>query len=133
MQNPTHKTLYSAGADLESNETVTIEPNQIRLVGTGFALSYDQRSLVENLVFMLAIRSSIALNKGLMLSNSVGVIDSDYTDEIKVMLFNPTGKPVTIEYGERIAQLIPMQYVPDVFDVESNQRKGGFGSTGRSS
>lgn len=133
MQNPTHKTLYSAGADLESIETLTIPPNRIRIVCTGFALSYDQRNLVDNLVFMLAIRSSIALKKGLMLANSIGVIDNDYTDEIKVMLFNPTDTPVKIERGERIAQLIPMQYVQGVFDVESKTRKGGFGSTGQSS
>lgn len=133
MQTPTHKTLYSAGADLESNETVTIDPNQTRLVGTGFALSYEQRNSVDNLVFMLAIRSSIALKKGLMLANSIGVIDNDYTDEIKVMLFNPTDTPVKIDRGERIAQLIPMQYVPCVFDVENNSRNGGFGSTGQSS
>lgn len=133
MQNPTHKTLYSAGADLESNETVTIEPSQIRLVGTGFSLTYDQRHYMGCMVFMLAIRSSIALKKGLTLGNGVGIIDLDYADEIKVMLFNPTDKPVTIECGERIAQLIPMQYVPGVFDVEDKTRKGGFGSTGQSS
>ncbi len=133
MQNPTHKTLHSAGADLESNQTTTIRPNKTTLVGTGFSLTHGQRHYMGGMVFMLAIRSSLALKQGLMLANSIGVIDADYKDEIKVMFFNPTNKPVTIEKGQRIAQLIPMQYVTGIFPVEENDRNGGFGSTGQSS
>lgn len=130
---PTHKTIHSAGADLASAETVTIEPHQTRLVGTGFALTYNQRHYMGGMVFILAIRSSIALNRGLMLANSVGIIDADFEDEIKAMFFNPTDKPVTIKKGERIAQLIPMQYVVGCFPCSNDSRNGGFGSTGRSS
>ncbi len=129
MKEPTHKTLHSAGADLESNETVTIEPNQIRLVGTGFSLTYAQRHYMGGMVFILAIRSSIALKRGLMLHNSIGVIDSDFEDEIKAMFYNPTNEPVTIKKGERIAQLIPMQYVVGCFPCSEDARNGGFGST----
>jgi len=130
MTTPTHKTMYSAGADLTSAETVTIEPQQIRLVGTGFALTYQQRHCTGSMMFILAIRSSIALKRGLMLANSIGVIDADYTDEIKAMFFNPTNEAVTIKKGERIAQLIPMQYVAGCFPCEDSERNGGFGSTG---
>ncbi|QAY18013.1 deoxyuridine 5'-triphosphate nucleotidohydrolase [Pseudoalteromonas phage C7] len=123
---PTHQTDKSAGADLYAAETVTIEPNQVRLIGTGFSLpNYN----LGDLVFMLCNRSSIALKKQLMVCNGVGVIDQDYKDEIKVMFINLSGEPQTITKGERISQLVPMRYVTGLFGVEGNERVGGFGST----
>lgn len=126
---PTHQTTKSAGADLYAAETVTIEPNQVRLVGTGFSLPELSHRADHDLVFMLCNRSSIAYKKQLMVCNGVGVIDQDYKDEIKVMFINLSHEPQTIEKGERISQLVPMRYVPYIFDVENNERVGGFGST----
>lgn len=130
---PKHKTKYSAGADLEANETVTIEPMQTRLIGTGFSLCEIKTlkpASEHEIVYMLHVRSSIAYKRGLILTNGVGVIDSDYKDEIKVMLTNLSDKRQTVNTGERIAQLVPMRYQPFIFDVEENERQGGFGSTG---
>lgn len=127
---PTHQTTKSAGADLYAAETVTIEPQQVRLVGTGFSLPELPYQADHDLVFMLCNRSSIAYKKALMVCNGVGVIDQDYQNEIKVMFINMSGKPQTINKGERIAQLVPMRYVPFIFDVENKERVGGFGSTG---
>ena len=59
----------------------------------------------------------------------VGLIDSDYPDEIKCMYTNLSAKPVTLERGERVAQLVPVQYVYGVFDIDDAERQGGFGST----
>ena len=134
---PTHQTIKSAGADLYAAEAVTIEPQQVRLVGTGFTLkdvlptpqSKKRKAMGSDLVFMLCNRSSIAYKKSLMVCNGVGVIDQDYTDEVKVMYINLSGEPQTINKGERIAQLVPMRYVPFIFHVENNERTGGFGST----
>jgi len=126
---PTHQTTKSAGADLYAAETVTIEPQQVRLVGTGFSLTELPFQADHDLVFMLCNRSSIAYKKALMVCNGVGVIDQDYQDEIKVMYINMSGEPQTIKKGERIAQLVPMRYVPFLFDVEDSERTGGFGST----
>lgn len=124
---PTHKTTKSAGADLCAAETVTIEPQQVKLVGTGCNLPDFN---MGDLVFMLCNRSSVAFKKSLMVCNGVGVIDQDYKDEIKVMYINMSGETQTINKGERIAQLVPMRYVQCLFDVEDNVRNGGFGSTG---
>ena len=124
---PTHKTKYSAGADLHCAETVTIQPNCPTLVKTG---AYTpERLRTSDMVYLLCIRSSIALNKSLILATGVGVIDCDYPDEIKVMMVHFESEPVTIEAGERIAQLVPMTYRQGVFPTESTERKGGFGST----
>lgn len=135
---PAHQTTKSAGADLYAAETVTIDPQQVRIVGTGFSLrdilphpySKKRKAMGWDLVFMLCNRSSIAYKKALMVCNGVGVIDQDYQDEIKVMYINMSGEPQTITKGDRIAQLVPMRYVPFIFDVENNDRDGGFGSTG---
>lgn len=127
---PKHQTAQSAGADLYAAETVTIEPQQVRLVGTGFSLNELPYQADHDLVFMLCNRSSIAFKKQLMVCNGVGVIDQDYTDEIKVMFINMSDKPQTINKGERIAQLVPMRYVTGLFDVEDKERNGGIGSTG---
>ena len=126
---PTHQTTFSAGADLYAAETVTIQPQQVRLVGTGFSLPDLPFRADHDLVFMLCNRSSIAYKKALMVCNGLGVIDQDFEDEIKVMYINMSGEPQTISKGERIAQLVPMRYVTNLFDVENNKRTGGFGST----
>ena len=85
---PKHQTTQSAGADLYASETVTIEPQQVRLVGTGFCLTDLPCQADSDLVFMLCNRSSVAFKKSLMVCNGIGVIDQDYTDEIKVMYIN---------------------------------------------
>ena len=126
---PKHQTTQSAGADLYASETVTIEPQQVRLVGTGFGLTDLPYQADSDLVFMLCNRSSIAFKKQLMICNGVGVIDQDYKDEIKAMFINMSDKPQTITKGERIAQLVPMRYVSGVFGVEDKERDGGIGST----
>jgi len=124
---PTHKTKLSAGADLSSSESVLIDKGETVLVGTGFKLeNYHE---LPNMVYMLFIRSSLSFKRGLILTNSVGVIDADYKDEVKVMLTNISNKPVKIDKGERIAQIVPMRYMDGFFEVENNERKGGFGST----
>jgi len=124
---PTHKTLGSAGADLVCAKTVTIQPNQTALVSTG---AYVPSGLPSGIALLLMIRSSIAYKRRLILSNGVGLIDSDYPDEIMAMMTNLNTEPVTLEKGERIAQLVPVQYVYGVFPVANNERSGGFGSTG---
>lgn len=124
---PTHKTKGSAGADLVCAKTVTIQPNETILVSTG---SYVPSGLPKGVALLLMARSSIAYKKRLLLSNGVGLIDSDFPDEIKCMYTNLNFEPVTLERGERIAQLVPVQYVYGVFDIEDKERTGGFGSTG---
>lgn len=123
---PTHQTLHSAGADVCASESVTIEPGQVKLVPTGAYTPVEWRA--NNVVYMLAIRSSIALKRGLSLANGVGIIDADYPDEIKVMLHNHTDTAAVIDKGERIAQLVAVPF-ERVYPVKSKERKGGFGST----
>lgn len=124
------QTCQSAGADLSASVETLIPAGKVVLVSTGFHLPVEfyTSTWMNNIFFLLTARSSLAYKTGLMLANSVGVIDSDYKDEIKVMLFNPTNEDLIIEAGTRIAQLIAMPFLP-VFPALDNERNGGFGST----
>ena len=119
------QTKYSAGADMTCSKRTTIEPNQTALVPTDYYIDNHEYSMF----YMLCARSSIALKKNLILMNGVGIIDSDYKDEVKVMYRNVGTEPVTLEKGERIAQIIPLSYLP-LFEALDNEREGGFGSSG---
>lgn len=131
---PVRGTEYSAGLDLYADidkETVTIEPNETLMVGTGICVE-----IPDGYFGAVFARSGIAFKRGLRPANCVGVIDSDYRGEIKVALHNDSALPQTIANGERIAQLVITPYVKvelkevDILN-DSDRGAGGFGSTGR--
>lgn len=123
---PERATKGSAGYDISASETVTIGPGEIKLVSTGLAVQMEQDD-----VMLLIDRSSNPRKRGLVLSNSVGVIDHDYfPSEFKGMFTNITDKPVTIEVGQRIMQAVFVKYGLVDDDNAAGQRTGGFGSTG---
>jgi len=110
---------------------LTIYSNQRILVPTG--IIFD---IPTGYSLRLHMRSGIAFKRGLILSNSEGVIDSDYVQETFVMLTNTTQTTVRIEDGERICQgELVKNIIPCIFEqkdapVTSSDRMGGFGSTG---
>ena len=80
-------------------------------------------------------RSGLAATRGLVVLNSPGTLDADYRGEVKVILMNLGSEPLTINRGERVAQLViaPVARVviSEVEDVDETIRgPGGFGSTG---
>lgn len=133
-QLPVRGTAGSAGLDLRAllDQPVTVPAGGRISVPTGIAIGLPSPETV-GLVFA---RSGLAVKHGLCLSNGVGVIDSDYTGEIKVGMVNLSDTPYELQPGERIAQLVVMPvHLPElteVEDLEETQRgAGGFGSTGR--
>lgn len=132
-QLPVRATVGSAGMDLHAllDEPLTLAPGERFLVPTGIAIGLPSADTV-GLVFA---RSGLAVKKGITLSNCVGVIDSDYTGEVRVGLVNLSQEAYTIEPGERIAQLVVMPVclptIQEVDELEKTDRgAGGFGSTG---
>ena len=129
---PTKGSQHAAGYDLYSTETVTIRPHETVLIGTGWAMEFP-------IGYFGAIfaRSGLATKEGLRPANCVGVIDSDYRGEVKVALHNDSNDLRTIAKGDRIAQLIIMDYyfVSDFEEVniliDTSRGEGGFGSTGQ--
>lgn len=128
---PTYAHTTDACADLYADETIIIEPNETKLISTGIALAVPMGYVVH-----IYPRSSIGAKTPLRLSNSVGVIDAGYRDEIKIIYTNTGSEPFSIEKGDRIAQmsidLAPMARFEVVDDVKEigEDRGGGFGSTG---
>jgi len=132
---PTYGTNYAAGADLYAciDEKILIAPHETKMVGTGIAME-----IPDGYVGLVFARSGLACKKGLAPANKVGVIDSDYRGEIKVALHNHngSGEALTIENGERIAQIAIVPYLKADFEIaenleETERGEGGFGSTGK--
>ena len=131
---PFYASKGAAAADLYAviDSPVTLEPGEGASIPTGIAIQLPDASKVA-LVFA---RSGLASKHGIALSNSVGVIDSDYRGELCVLLRNFSNKPYTIENGERIAQLMITDCSQCSFTVveqldETERGEGGFGSTGK--
>ena len=129
---PTYGTAQSAGADLYSGmeQPVTIEPGKAEFIHTGIAIA-----IPEGLVGLVYARSGMACKKGIAPANKVGVIDADYRGEIMVALYNHGNEAVTVEPGDRIAQLVLTPFITAAFDQtdsldETDRGNGGFGSTG---
>lgn len=101
------------------------------MVPTGLALMIPDTHCVR-----VYNRSGNAIKKGFQLCNSVGIIDSDYRDEVMILLYN-SGINTFINHGDRIAQLeLSRVECPNLVEVNElseagTERKGGFGSTGQ--
>ncbi len=131
-QIPSYGTEFAAGADLYAclEQPVTIEPGETVFIPTGLAAE-----IPAGLVGLIYARSGMACKKGLAPANKVGVIDSDYRGEIMVALYNHAKEPVTVESGERVAQMVLTPYFYAEYEqadeLEDTVRgDGGFGSTG---
>lgn len=130
---PTYATPGAAGFDFYSIEYGQVTYGSPVSFGTGIAMS-----IPENHALLVFSRSGHGFKDNVRLSNSVGVIDSDYRGEIKVKLtmdFPSWQNTLTVNPGERIAQgiIVPIEKI-DFNEVsqlpETTRGTGGFGSTG---
>lgn len=131
---PTYATQGSAGLDLRAcldNELI-LEAGETHLIPTGMAIHIADPAYAA----VIVPRSGLGHKHGIVLSNLVGLIDSDYQGQLFVSCWNRGNTAFTVEVGERIAQLvvIPVAQVQfnlvDAFD-NSDRGTGGFGSSGR--
>ena len=127
---PAYARQGDAGLDLAAAAMVTLEPGGRELVPTGLRVA-----IPDGYAGLVLPRSGLALRSGVTVLNAPGLIDSGYRGEIGVLLVNHGAEPVTIQRGERIAQLV-IQPVARAELVEvrelpgSRRGEGGFGSTG---
>src|SRR5574342_761553 len=128
---PARQSAHAAGYDVASAEQdLVLAPGERRAVGTGLAFE-----LPEGYEMQVRPRSGLALKHGITLPNAPGTIDADSRGELKVILQNSGGEPVTIRRGERIAQLVFARHeAPELIESdavnETARGSGGFGSTG---
>jgi dUTP pyrophosphatase len=129
---PQYMSAQAAGLDLPAaiDDSLEIAPGDIVLIPTGLKLA-----IPEGHEGQVRPRSGLAVKKGLTVVNAPGTIDADYRGEVKVALINLGRQPVTIQRGERVAQLVIAPVVQaqleTVPQLPSSQRgEGGFGHTG---
>lgn len=133
---PTYANDTDACMDLKvkiEEETFCLEPSKTRVFGTGI-----QVSIPKDHVMLIFPRSSTGIKLHCMLSNTTGVIDTGYRDEIKMALTNFGNETIKLEDGQRIAQFmiiprpkIELNLVKDDILFRNNDRGGGVGSTGK--
>ena len=126
---PRRATAGSAGYDFVSPLEVTIPPQGTALIPTGI-----RAEMAPGWVLLLFPRSSLGFRYALRLSNTAGVIDSDYAfakneGHILVKLRNPLSEPVTIGRGERFCQGIFLPFGTAEEEDSFAVRTGGIGST----
>lgn len=125
---PTRGSGGAVGYDLYSVDDVVVPPTHRALVSTGIAIVVP-----AGVYGRVAPRSGLAIRNGIQIG--AGVIDPDYTGEVKVVLFNHSHADFLIKKGDRIAQLIlercETPRVEEIGALEETERgAGGFGSTG---
>ena len=131
LELPKYETAGSAFFDLLVREEVRIEAGEIGFLPLNIIVQTP-----EDYFLLLVPRSSTPIRHGLLIPNGIGVIDPDYQgdeDEIKLLVYNFTKKPVVVKRGERVAQagFVPVEKVKwsEVMTMPA-QSRGGFGSTG---
>lgn len=129
---PSYSTADSAGMDVRAfvSEPITLAPLERVLVPTGLYMELPQGYQCE-----IRPRSGLALKKGITVLNTPGTIDADYRGEVGVILINLSNEPFVINNGERICQMVIMNYTNaewvEVEELNDTERgAGGFGHTG---
>ena len=133
---PVRKTKYSAGYDVEAAEDCIIpsftKGMKPTLIKTGI-----KAYMADDEVLILANRSSNPGKKGLILANSIGVIDKDYygnpdnDGHIMFAFYNIKNEDIEIKKGDCIGQAMFQKYLVTDDDMAEGERTGGFGSTSK--
>ncbi len=130
---PARQTAKSSGYDFTCPYDVTIKPNEVVNIYTGIKVLLEDDEFL-----MVVIRSSKGRKEGLVLANQIGIIDADYYNNsdndghIIIAIRNVSGEERIIKKGDRIAQgIIQKFFITSDDKVISEERKGGFGSTGK--
>jgi len=133
---PIRKTKYSAGYDIEAAED-TVVPSFKKGMNPTLVKTGLKAYMQDDEVLFLYNRSSNPKKKGLILANSVGVIDKDYygnvdnDGHIMFAFYNIKDEDITIKKGEAIGQGVFQKYLITDDDAAEGERKGGFGSTSK--
>jgi dUTP pyrophosphatase len=124
---PIRGTTDSAGADICALNNVRIEAGKRVILNTGIHL---KEPLPSGLFIMIDLRSSLRF-KGLT-QLGLGIIDSDYLGEIKLVIYNTDVDDYIIKEGDRIAQMVIMKHLTGKFIGAKCTTRGigGIGSTG---
>ena len=106
---PRYETQGAAGLDLRAciDAPIEILPHETILIPTGLAIYISDPAFAATIL----PRSGLGHKHGLVLGNSVGLIDSDYQGQLMISCFNRGKAAYTVKPGERIAQLVVLPVV----------------------
>jgi len=133
-QIPQYGSEFSAGLDIFSYENIEVQPFTREIIGTGICINWKGEG-DKNCYLRIASRSGLAAKYSIDIE--AGVVDFDYTGEIKVVFANNGKNTYKVSKGDKIAQLIlqPIIRPENILIVEeladTERGSGGFGSTGR--
>lgn len=129
---PEYATPFSAGMDVRAclSAVRVLNPGERALIPTGLRIE-----LPPGFEAQIRPRSGLALKHGLTVLNSPGTIDADYRGEVGIILINLGQDPVSIQPGDKIAQMViarheRVEWVDAEVLQESSRGEGGFGHTG---
>lgn len=127
---PSYETPEAAGADVRAVERLVLMNGERALVRTGLKCVIEPGWEIQ-----VRPRSGLAFKQGVTVLNAPGTIDSDYSGELGVLLLNTGDHAITIEAGDRIAQIVVAPVTQGEFGWAKEARatargEGGFGSTG---
>lgn len=131
---PKYQSIGDAGADIYANDTVTISPNETKVIPSGVKAVIPGGYRIS-----IVPRSGLSLKSGLRVANAPGTIDCTYRNEIGVIIHNNGSYAYTVNKGDRIAQMI-LERTPKIefteideeeFAKYSTDRGAGFGSSGK--
>ena len=127
---PKRATKHSAGYDFYSPIDVVIEPKSMKMIWTNVKAQFEADE-----VLLLCVTSGMGKH-GIMIANTLGVIDCDYYGNVSndgnlgFRLYNFSNEPFEIKAGDKIGQGIFMKYLTVDNEAEiTAERVGGFGST----
>lgn len=131
---PQYATSGSAGLDLRAcvDEPLTLTPGKVELIPTGIAIHLNDPQSAA----IILPRSGLGHKNGIILGNTVGLIDSDYQGPLLVSCWNRSQEAYQIQPGERIAQLVIVPILIAEFNLveefhDSERGSGGFGHSGQ--
>ena len=130
---PVRKTKYSAGYDICIPIDISIPSGQRRVIPTGIKVVFEEDEM-STWHLQMYVRSSVGIKDGIVLTNSTGIIDSDYQfaqndGDMMLALLNTSDKLVQYKAGDRICQAVFVIHGLTSDDNASGDRIGGIGST----
>ena len=129
---PKRMTRHSAGYDFLAIEGFTIKPGEIKKIPTGYKATFGNDEML-----MILVRSSMGFKYNIRMTNQVGIIESDYYNNIDneghmfVSLQNEGDRDFVVKKGEGYAQGIFTKFLICDDDITTNERQGGLGSTNK--
>ena len=117
--------------NIRDKNEIILKPNMRVLISTGISVKIPEGYYIE-----LVPRSGNALKRGISFANSTGVVDSDFTGEIGLIIENNTGGLMPLKKGERLGQIILKKKETIEWEVveeldKTDRGEKGFGSTGK--